>query len=286
MNMARYKIIFNGQIIEGNDIEDVKGRIADHFKIGEDKIKRLFSGRPVLVRRNVDFINARRYQSIFQKAGAICEMIEIKDEEPKNAGLHEDASPPPVKKEETFVPLEILHWNWGAFLLTWIWGLGNKVTISLLSFVPLIGMFIPFLLGWKGNEWAWKNKKWENIEHFKKVQKKWLVCGLAVSLGGILVCVLVSIFSISQMGSRLSTYQKLLETGGLTITDSCTRNRMEIQTFVDQAYQDGAITNDDRKESILETLVVLGYLTEIPECNSGGHYFIEDGIVHCSIHGS
>ncbi len=280
MNAPRYKLIFKGQIIEGNESKEVKNRIADHFKIGEEKIERLFSGRPILIRKNVDFLTARRIQNIFQKAGAICEMIEIKEEEPQNIQSREE-TPAPVVKKEAFVPLEILHWNWGAFILTWIWGLGNKVYISLLSFVPVIGMFIPFLLGWKGNEWAWKNKKWENVEHFKRVQKKWLVGSMAVCF----LSVVVSIFSISKMFSRLSTYQQLLEASGMTINSSCAQNRMKIQVAINQAYQDGAITENDHAESILKTLVVLGYLTEIPECSSGGHYFIKNGTVHCSIHG-
>jgi hypothetical protein len=284
MNASRYKLIFKGQIIEGNEIEEVRNRIADHFRIGEEKIERLFSGRPILIRKNVDFLTARRFQNIFQKAGAICEMIEIKEEEPQNIQSREEP-PVSVVKKEAFVPIEILHWNWGAFLLTWIWGLGNKVYISLLSFVPIIGMFIPFLLGWKGNEWAWKNKKWENVEHFKKVQKKWLFGGIVISLVGMIASVLVFIFSLSQISSQLSTYETLLQSGGVSFNPACARNRIKIQTAFNQAYQDGAITKEDQEETLLQTLSVLGYLTEIPECSSGGHYFIKNGIVHCSIHG-
>jgi|GEM_PF-5081793 len=33
------------------------------------------------------------------------------------------------------VPGEIDKWNWGAFLFTWIWGVGNDTTIYLLMFV-------------------------------------------------------------------------------------------------------------------------------------------------------
>ena len=283
MNALRYKLIFKGQIIEGNKIEDVKTRIADYFKISEEKIEHLFSGRPILIRKNVDFITGRRIQNIFQKAGAICRMIEIKEEEPQyDKSLEDTATPPSVwKDEKTLVPLEILHWNWGAFTLTWIWGLGNKVYISLLSFVPVIGLFIPFLLGWKGNEWAWKNKKWENVEHFKKVQKKWFIGAMAVCF----VSLLVSIFSISKMFSRLSTYQQLLETSGMTMSGSCAQNRIKIQTAINQAYQNGAITGNDNDASILQKLVTLGVLAEIPECSSGGYYFIKNRTVYCSIHG-
>jgi hypothetical protein len=33
------------------------------------------------------------------------------------------------------VPPEIDCWNWGAFLLNWIWGIGNNTFIALLMFV-------------------------------------------------------------------------------------------------------------------------------------------------------
>jgi len=76
--------------------------------------------------------------------------------------------------KHAIVPPEILKWNWGAFFLTWIWGIFNQVWISLLFFVPIVGFFImPFVLGAKGNEWAWRNKKWHSVEHFLEVQRKW-----------------------------------------------------------------------------------------------------------------
>lgn len=71
------------------------------------------------------------------------------------------------------VPQEIKKWSWGAFLLNWIWGIGNSVWIALISLIPipLIGLIMAFVLGAKGNQWAWQSKKWESIEHFKKTQR-------------------------------------------------------------------------------------------------------------------
>jgi len=64
------------------------------------------------------------------------------------------------------VPDEIKGWSWGAFFLSWIWGIGNRVWIAFL--VLILGIIWSIVLGIKGNEWAWKNKKWTNIEHFKR----------------------------------------------------------------------------------------------------------------------
>jgi len=84
-------------------------------------------------------------------------------------------------------PAELKRWNWGAFLLNWIWGLGNDVYISLLVFVPIVGLVMVFVLGAKGNEWAWKHRKFQSIEHFKTVQKAWVRWGVILFLVMVIV---------------------------------------------------------------------------------------------------
>lgn len=84
------------------------------------------------------------------------------------------------------VPLEIVRWNWGAFWFTWIWGIFNKSYISFLAFVPIANFFIPFYLGAKGNELAWRNNEWLDIEEFNRFQRKWAIGGWIFAL----ICVL------------------------------------------------------------------------------------------------
>lgn len=70
--------------------------------------------------------------------------------------------------------------NWGAFLLNWIWGLGNSVgcgPVALMFFIPLIGPIIGLI---KGNEWAWRGKEWASVEAFQATQKKWTMAGVIV----------------------------------------------------------------------------------------------------------
>lgn len=93
------------------------------------------------------------------------------------------------------IPSEIRGWNWGAFLSNWIWGLAHNVWIALLCFVPFVNIPMVFVLGAKGNEWAWRNKKWDSIDHFKATQRTWAWCGLGmfvVSVTLFVVLVLVS----------------------------------------------------------------------------------------------
>jgi len=78
------------------------------------------------------------------------------------------------------IPPEIKGWNWGAFLLNFIWAFGNRTWIGLLSILPIIGYVMPIILGYKGSEWAWRNKRWESIDHFKNAQRRWAVWGTVI----------------------------------------------------------------------------------------------------------
>jgi Cytochrome oxidase complex assembly protein 1 len=83
------------------------------------------------------------------------------------------------------IPAEIDRWNWGAFLLNWIWGIGNNTFIALLTFVPFVGLVMPFVLGAKGSRWAWRNGRWDSVAHFKRVQRLWAIWGAVIWLGAI-----------------------------------------------------------------------------------------------------
>ena len=78
------------------------------------------------------------------------------------------------------VPEEVKGWSWGAFCLTWIWGICNSVWIALLCLIPFFNLAWAIVLGVQGNEWAWRNKKWDSIEHFKSTQRSWNIAGIVV----------------------------------------------------------------------------------------------------------
>jgi len=89
------------------------------------------------------------------------------------------------------IPNEIRKWNWGAFLLSWIWGIRNKSYWTFLALIPYFGYLWIFVCGVKGNEWAWKNQKWESVEQFNNVQKTWamwsgIIAGVAFLIGMLL----------------------------------------------------------------------------------------------------
>jgi hypothetical protein len=38
------------------------------------------------------------------------------------------------------IPADVRGWNWGAFLLGWIWGIKNRTWVALWTFVPIVGI--------------------------------------------------------------------------------------------------------------------------------------------------
>jgi len=73
------------------------------------------------------------------------------------------------------IPDGVKGWSWGAFLLNWIWAIGNKTWIGLICLIPYVGFIFAFVLGFKGREWAWQAKSWDSVEHFNDVQRKWSI---------------------------------------------------------------------------------------------------------------
>lgn len=100
-----------------------------------------------------------------------------------NSGGGSDTIPPPGVK----------GWSWGAFLLNWIWAIGNKTWIGLLCFIPYLGFVFSIYLGIKGRELAWRNKHWDSLEHFNRVQRKWSVWALILIVGVAAIGILAAI---------------------------------------------------------------------------------------------
>lgn len=84
-------------------------------------------------------------------------------------------------------PPVIEVWNWGAFSLSWIWGVFNglywPIIIIALNFIPYVGVIVSLcicvLLGKNGNLYAWRKarQKGDSIEHFTYIQSKWNTAG-------------------------------------------------------------------------------------------------------------
>ena len=87
-----YAVIFKGQVKDGLDREDVKKNIANRFGRSMNDMDRLFSGARMILKKNASLDVCRKIKQRFEKAGAICRIINTADTgskhecEPSTAG--------------------------------------------------------------------------------------------------------------------------------------------------------------------------------------------------------
>jgi hypothetical protein len=74
MPEERFDIFFSGKLIDGQDPAEARAQVGRLFKAADDKIERLFSGKPVAVKKDVDLETASRYRLAFRKAGALVDI--------------------------------------------------------------------------------------------------------------------------------------------------------------------------------------------------------------------
>lgn len=66
-----FEVVFNGEVIEGNDVAQTRANIGKLFNADEAKIERLFSGNSVVIKKDLDEATANKYVGAFKKAGAV-----------------------------------------------------------------------------------------------------------------------------------------------------------------------------------------------------------------------
>ncbi len=105
------------------------------------------------------------------------------------------------------VPEEIKKWNWAAFLMPAVWGLFSGVPYTAILFgaallPPLAQLLVmgtaSVYLGIKGNELAWRGKKWRSVEHFSAFQKQWVSWSVKLTIA---VAVILLFYMMATGGS-------------------------------------------------------------------------------------
>ncbi len=157
--------------------------------------------------------------------------------EPNNSGQGKNSA----------APVEIRGFNWGAFLLSWIWAIGHSTWIGLLGLIPIVGFVMRFVLGFKGNEWAWQNRRYNSLEDFKKAQKNWAMAGLVLAVGGFLLfplpaAILFPVFARARENARKTSCQNNLKQISLGVMQWNTDHNNKYPT---------ANTNEQLRDSVM-----------------------------------
>lgn len=69
-----YTVVMTGKIADGKNQEEVKAKVADLFKVGGEQLDKIFSGKPVAVRRGVELKQADKICAALLNAGAVAKV--------------------------------------------------------------------------------------------------------------------------------------------------------------------------------------------------------------------
>lgn len=188
--------------------ESSRQLLALLFNVPEDKLAPIFKTPLYTVKRGLDEKSVAKYEIALKECGCLCQIEEeLKDVQKSfsedtnienkikmifchncgnkipssisncpHCGAVQEISHRYTNPEDP-IPQGVKGWSWGAFWLNWIWAIGNKTWIGLIALIPVVGLIMSIILGFKGREWAWKNNQWNDLEHFNSVQKKWSFWG-------------------------------------------------------------------------------------------------------------
>lgn len=95
--MANYNLIFQGEIVAGASLEEVKANVARLFKADAAKTAALFSGKTIVIKRNLDSDSAKKYLAVLKKAGALVKAVKVETQISSDTG---EQKPEPAQTPE------------------------------------------------------------------------------------------------------------------------------------------------------------------------------------------
>ena len=96
MSDELFEVAFSGQISDGAEPAEVKAKVAKMFNADDAKLAQLFSGRRVIIKKNIDRATADKYQTALNRAGAECEICLIEGTQAAQSAPVAAAAPAPA----------------------------------------------------------------------------------------------------------------------------------------------------------------------------------------------
>jgi hypothetical protein len=85
---SNVNVIFDGTIDKRYSVEEVKGNLRGLLKLNERRLEELFTGRPVVIMRDVDYQLALKIQTSFALSGAFCRIEPVEQNPPDETVEH------------------------------------------------------------------------------------------------------------------------------------------------------------------------------------------------------
>ena len=75
MSDKLFEVAFSGRVSEGADPQEVRARVGKMFNADATKLDQLFSGKRIVIKKNIDEATAAKYRTALNRAGAECEVL-------------------------------------------------------------------------------------------------------------------------------------------------------------------------------------------------------------------
>jgi hypothetical protein len=76
----RYRLVFRGEVLDGQPRADVKQRLGVALKVEGERLDAMFTGKAVTIRKDADTDTAARFQIAFKRAGARLRVLPLDPE--------------------------------------------------------------------------------------------------------------------------------------------------------------------------------------------------------------
>ena len=156
------------------------------------------------------------------------------------------------------------EFNWGAFFGTWIWGLFNKSYKTLWMLVLWLtpwGFWYALVCGFKGNEWAAKNRDWQNLEEFQKSQETQTIVFVILSV--LIIPIIYFLIVMAIIGAIVFTAVDEAKTSPEHKSTTLEKLDSAINSFGSLYFDSYEITADENKLSTLQ------FTIQVTEENTG-----------------
>jgi len=101
MSAAQYKLVFRGEALPGQNIDEVKRKVASLYKITIEKCEEMFSGKSIIVKDGLTYEAAEHYKKMFEKTGGLCTIEQVAKNQNASQQLQQ---PAPEKNSHSVNP--------------------------------------------------------------------------------------------------------------------------------------------------------------------------------------
>lgn len=101
---AEYRVVFAGAVLEGYDAETVKETAGHRLKVTPEQLTRLFSGKPVVLKKGLEFAAAEQYVAELNRIGMKVRVESVPASTPQKVESYVPPPAPQVAQEATPFP--------------------------------------------------------------------------------------------------------------------------------------------------------------------------------------